>query len=198
MDLARESVSRAVKSGVSNRESALLYPWSYQPRPLVQFERSGDERTSNHLGFSRERFRRSLKSIYFETAYPYVAFVNIPSKEWGSGIERFFYSRAFPRILLVTRCPFNSQTVDLLPNGMTHITCNRHVYSLGTLEQDQPRDTPGSPDRARGIPTRDARRGRVGSAVARPRDATTPPDARGASDDDGRGATAILVDQSQP
>lgn len=68
-------------------------------------EGSGDERTSNHLGFSRERFGRSLKSIYFETAYLYVVFVNIPSKEWGSGIERFFYSRAFPRILLVTHCP---------------------------------------------------------------------------------------------
>ena len=77
-------------------------------------------------------------------------------------------------------------------------TCNGHVYSLGALEQDQPRDTPGSPDRARGIPTGDARRRRFGSAVACPRDATTPPDARGASDDDGRGATASLVDESQP
>ena len=75
---------------------------------------------------------------------------------------------------------------------------NGHVYSLGTPEPDQPRDTPGSPDRARGIPTEDSGSGRVGSAVARPRDATTPPDARGASDDDGRGATAILVDETQP
>ena len=100
---ARKRVACVEEWHADPRERAFISVVLIRPRPLDRSEGSGDERTSNHLEFSRERFGRSIKYNYFDTMYPHVVFVKRSGglELSGSSIPALFlashWSPAVPR-----------------------------------------------------------------------------------------------------